>query len=102
MEWAVRDVILKELQSYGLHEEWDSVGAHVTFEHSAATLIGQPVELVVRVTSVGDDKPTVDAEAVFRDKVGELGRGTHRRMIVNMPKIRKRLLARQEVLEGGG
>ena len=45
MEWAVRDVILAELQRAGLNE-WDSVGAQVTFDHGAATLIGESVELV--------------------------------------------------------
>ena len=50
------------------------------------------------IESVGDERPVVDASAVFRDAVGELARGTHRRAIVNMRKMKGRLRERHALL----
>ena len=97
MEWAVRETILEQLHNAGL-EGWDSVGTSVTFEHIAATPVGERVTLELEVVAVGDDRPTVEATAVFSDAMGELGRGTHRRMVADMRRLQTRISERQSKL----
>ena len=92
MEYHVRDMLLALLP-----DGWDSLGTHVTFDHSAATLEGETVEMTSTVTVV--DGRSVEAETVFADRVGELGRGIHRRFIVDMAKNESRLEQRLAELE---
>eukprot|EP00947_MAST-08B_sp_MAST-8B-sp1_P006546 g6546.t1 len=49
-EFHVRDLIYEALQEHlGPDQVFDSVGVHVEFSHSAATLIGETVTLSTEI-----------------------------------------------------
>jgi fluoroacetyl-CoA thioesterase len=101
MEWAVRDRILDVLnQQPGGHGRWDSVGVHVTFSHTAATVVGETVTLHTSIARVDDTKGmiTVHAETTISDAVGVLGLGSHTRAVVDMDRINKRIFERKQAL----
>ena len=62
-----------------------SVGATVCLAHSAPTPIGMKVTAVATVSSVEGRSVTFDI--IVRDDVGEVGRGTHGRFIVDSAKF---------------
>ena len=75
----------------------DSVGIRVEFDHTAATLVGQEVEIVTEIVAVEDRKVT--SSCTIRDKMGVLGEGIHERFIVDMGQVVKRLKGREKELE---
>ena len=79
MEYHIRDMVLAHLP-----EGWDSLGVHVEFEHTAATLVGEEVEVVSTITGV--DRKLIKAETVISDRLGELGRGVHHRIVADMTR----------------
>ena len=96
MEWHVRDLVLERLPA-----EYDSVGVHVAFDHSAATPIGSAVTVETTFQQV-HHKPKItliEAETVIRDQVGELGRGVHRRAVVRKADVARRIASRQASLQ---
>ncbi len=70
-----------------LPPEWLTVGTHVDIEHLAATSPGQPVTAEATLTAV--DGRRLSFEVSAWDAAGVIGRGTHRRYIVQ----RERFLA---------
>ena len=84
MEHAARKALAPYLED---HEE--SVGANVTVDHLAGTPIGKHVRAVAKVTAI--DRALVDFEITAFDEQEQIGRGTHRRAVVKLEKIRKRL-----------
>jgi fluoroacetyl-CoA thioesterase len=62
-----------------------SVGAHVDVSHTAATPIGAKVSATA--TYRGHDGKLFLFEVVAQDPVGEIGRGTHKRAIVNCDRM---------------
>ena len=70
----------------------DSVGAHVSIDHLAATPLGLEVTIEISVVEI-DRRKVVFAFAV-RD-IEEVGRGTHVRFVVETAKTRERLAAKR-------
>jgi fluoroacetyl-CoA thioesterase len=77
--------------------EWDSVGTVVNIEHLAATPVGAEVFLKAEVVSVDGRRVTFKTEA--RDKLEKIGKGTHERFIINIPRFRAKFDEKQKQLQ---
>ena len=88
VEYACRDFLLQHLDAGE-----DSVGAHVSIDHLAATPLGLTVEISARVVEV--DRRKVTFEFTVHDPVEQCGRGKHVRFVVETAKNRERLAAKR-------
>ena len=89
MEYTCRDLLLRHLDPGE-----DSVGAHVTIDHLAATPMGMKVTIEARIIEV--DRRRVTFEVVARDQIEECGRGKHVRFIVETAKSKERIAAKRQ------
>ena len=89
IEVTCRELLLKHLDAGE-----DSVGTRVAIDHIGATLLGMPVTLTVRVTSV--DGRAVAFEVEGRDGVEPIVRGQHARFVVDVAKTAQRLAAKAQ------
>lgn len=69
----------------GLKEDQTTVGTALNIEHISATPVGLEVHAEAVVTAVEGKVITFDVKAF--DEVGEIGHGTHKRVIVNSQKF---------------
>jgi fluoroacetyl-CoA thioesterase len=88
VEYACRDFLLAHLDAGE-----DSVGAHVSIDHLAATPLGLTVEISAQVVEV--DRRKVTFEFTVHDPVEPCGRGKHVRFVVETAKSRERLAAKR-------
>ena len=88
VEYTCRDFLLQHLDPGE-----DSVGAHVSIDHLAATPLGLSVEISARVVEV--DRRKVTFEFSVSDPVEQVGRGKHVRFVVEAAKTRERLAAKR-------
>ena len=88
VEYACRDFLLAHLDAGE-----DSVGAHVSIDHLAATPLGLSVEISAKVVEV--DRRKVTFEFTVHDPVEPCGRGKHVRFVVETAKSRERLAAKR-------
>jgi fluoroacetyl-CoA thioesterase len=88
VEYACRDFLLAHLDAGE-----DSVGAHVSIDHLAATPLGLTVEISAKVVEV--DRRKVTFEFTVHDPVEQCGRGKHVRFVVETAKSRERLAAKR-------
>ena len=88
VEYACRDYLLQHLDPGE-----DSVGAHVSIDHLAATPLGLQVTIEARIAEV--DRRKITFEFSVRDPVEECGRGKHVRFVVETAKTRERLAAKR-------
>jgi len=88
VEYACRDYLLQHLDAGE-----DSVGAHVSIDHLAATPMGLNVLISVRVAEI--DRRRVTFEFSVKDPVEECGKGTHVRFVVEAAKTFERLKAKR-------
>ena len=88
VEYACRDYLLQHLDAGE-----DSVGAHVSIDHLAATPLGLTVEISARIVEV--DRRKVTFEFSVRDPIEQCGRGKHVRFVVETAKSRERLAAKR-------
>src|SRR5262245_3950356 len=88
VEYTCRDFLLAHLDAGE-----DSVGAHVSIDHLAATPIGLEVKIEVTITEV--DRRKVTFEFTVHDPVEQCGRGRHVRFVVETAKSRERLAAKR-------
>src|SRR5687767_8673324 len=88
VEYTCRDWLLQHLDPGE-----DSVGAHVSIDHLAATPLGLKVTIEISVKEI-DRRKVVFAFSV-KDPVEECGRGTHVRFVVETAKTRERLAAKR-------
>ena len=72
-----------------LDEGESSVGVEVHVGHTAATPVGMTVTAEATVTAV--DGRLVSFEVVLRDDLDEIGRGTHRRAVIDRAKFDARV-----------
>jgi predicted thioesterase len=84
VEYTCRDFLLQHLDPGE-----DSVGAHVSIDHLAATPMGLTVKIEARVTEV--DRRKVTFEFSVHDPVEQVGRGKHVRFVVETAKSRERI-----------
>jgi predicted thioesterase len=87
IEIACRDLLLSHVQP-----GQDSVGTRVEIDHLAATLMGMPVTLDVRVAAVNGRAVTFEVEG--RDTVDTICRGRHTRFVVDVASTKARLAAK--------
>ena len=85
VEYACRDFLLGHLDAGE-----DSVGTRVNWEHVGPALLGDVVTLSIKLTGV--DGRRVTFEAAFSEGADAVARGTHERFIVDVQKMRERLL----------
>ena len=88
VEYACRDFLLQHLDAGE-----DSVGAHVSIDHLAATPLGLEVKIEAKITEV--DRRKVTFEFTVHDPVEQCGRGKHVRFVVETAKSRERLAAKR-------
>ena len=88
VEYACRDWFLEHLDPGE-----DSVGAHVSIDHLAATPLGLDVSIDVSVAEI--DRRKVVFTFAVQDPVEECGRGKHVRFVVETAKTRERLAAKR-------
>ena len=88
VEYACRDWLLEHLDPGE-----DSVGAHVSIDHLAATPLGLDVSIDVSVAEI--DRRKVVFTFTVQDPVEECGRGKHVRFVVETAKSRERLAAKR-------
>ena len=88
VEYACRDFLLQHLD-----QGEDSVGAHVSIDHLAATPLGLEVTIQAKVVEV--DRRKVAFEFTVHDPVEQCGRGKHVRFVVETAKSRERLAAKR-------
>ena len=89
MEYTCRDLLLRHLDAGE-----DSVGAHVTIDHLAATPLGMKVTIEAKITEV--DRRRVTFEVVARDQLEECGRAKHVRFVVDTDKSKARIAAKRQ------
>jgi len=88
VEYTCRDFLLQHLD---LGE--DSVGAHVSIDHLAATPLGLQVTIEAKVAEI--DRRKVVFTFSVKDPIEEVGRGKHVRFVVETAKTRERLAAKR-------
>jgi fluoroacetyl-CoA thioesterase len=88
VEFACRNLLLPHLD-----EGEDSVGAHVSIDHLAATPAGLEVTIDVKLVEI--DRRRVTFEFTVRDSIEECGRGKHVRFIADKAKSFERIKAKR-------
>jgi len=88
VEYTCRDWLLEHLDTGE-----DSVGAHVSIDHLAATPLGLQVTVEAKVIEI--DRRKVVFEFSVTDPVEQCGRGKHVRFVVETAKTRERLAAKR-------
>ncbi len=88
VEYTCRDFLLAHLDPGE-----DSVGAHVSIDHLAATPLGLQVTIEAKVTEI--DRRKVVFSFSVKDPIEEVGRGKHVRFVVETAKTRERLAAKR-------
>jgi predicted thioesterase len=88
VEFACRDLLLQHLD-----EGEDSVGAHVSIDHLAATPLGLDVTIDVKIVDI--EKRRVTFEFSARDPVEDCGRGRHVRFVADKAKSFERIKAKR-------
>jgi predicted thioesterase len=88
VEYTCRDFLLQHLDAGE-----DSVGAHVSIDHLAATPMGLKVVIEARIVDV--DRRRVTFEFTVHDPVEECGRGKHVRFVVDKAKSAERIAAKR-------
>jgi fluoroacetyl-CoA thioesterase len=88
VEYTCRDFLLAHLDPGE-----DSVGTQVNWEHVGPALLGAEVTISVKVLNV--DGRRVSFEAAVNEGADAVARGTHERFIVDVQKMRERLLKKK-------
>jgi fluoroacetyl-CoA thioesterase len=88
VEYTCRDFLLQHLD-----EGEDSVGAHVSIDHLAATPMGLKVSIEARIVEV--DRRRVTFEFTVHDPIEQCGRGKHVRFVVEKAKSAERIAAKR-------
>jgi predicted thioesterase len=88
VELTCRNLLLAHLD-----EGEDSVGAHVSIDHLAATPLG--LEITIDVKLVEIDRRRVTFEFSVRDSIEDCGRGKHVRFIADKAKSFERIKAKR-------
>ena len=88
VEYTCRDFLLQHLDPGE-----DSVGAHVSIDHLAATPLGLKVTIDVKIVEL--DRRRITFEFSVNDPIEQCGRGRHVRFVVDTEKSRERLAAKR-------
>ena len=88
-EYTCRNFLLDHLE-----DGEDTVGAQVSMEHLAPTVEGDSVTFEITIIEV--EGRLVTMEARVSDSVEEVGRGIHKRFVVDKAKTLERLRTKRE------
>jgi fluoroacetyl-CoA thioesterase len=88
VEYTCRDFLLEQLDAGE-----DSVGAHVSIDHLAATPLGLKVVIEAKIAEI--DRRRVTFEFTVHDPIEQCGGGKHVRFVVETAKSRERLAAKR-------
>ncbi|HUL90479.1 MAG TPA: thioesterase family protein [Pseudolabrys sp.] len=88
---AMENAALNAVRGY-LDSSESAVGTGVNIRHLAATPVGHRVTAEAVVTKV--DGRRIEFDVTARDEIEEIGKGTHERMVVDMPRLHQRLNAK--------
>ena len=88
LEYTCREFLLAHLDPGE-----DSVGTKVNWEHVGPALLGEGVTVSVKLTQLEGRRVTF--EAAVAAGADAVARGTHERFIVDVQKVRERLLKRK-------
>jgi fluoroacetyl-CoA thioesterase len=88
VEYTCRDFLLEQLDAGE-----DSVGAHVSIDHLAATPLGLKVVIEAKIAEI--DRRRVTFEFTVHDPIEQCGRGKHVRFVVETAKSHERLAAKR-------
>lgn len=88
LEYTCRDFLLAHLDPGE-----DSVGTKVNWEHVGPALLGEEVTVSIKLAQVDGRRLTFEAEIVAG--ADAVARGTHERFVVDVQKVRERLLKRK-------
>jgi len=88
LEYTCRNFLLEHLDAGE-----DSVDTKVNWEHVGPALLGAEVTLAIKLAGV--DGRRVTFEAAVSDGADAVAHGTHERFIVDVQKVRERLLKKK-------
>jgi fluoroacetyl-CoA thioesterase len=88
VEYTCRELLLEHLD-----DGEDSVGAHVSIDHLAATPLGLEVTIEVKIVDI--EKRRVTFEFSVRDSIEDCGRGKHVRFVADKAKSFERIKAKR-------
>src|SRR5947207_8012573 len=88
VEYTCRDFLLGHLDAGE-----DSVGTKVNWQHVGPALLGAEITISIKLTNVYGRR--VSFEATVDDGPDAVARGTHARLIVDVQKVRERLLRKK-------
>lgn len=88
VEYTCRNFLLEHLDPGE-----DSVGTKVNWEHVGPALLGAEVTISVKLVQADGRRVTFEAEVA--DGADAVARGTHERFIVDVQKVRERLLKKK-------
>jgi len=88
VEYTCRDLLLEHLDPGE-----DSVGTKVNWEHIGPALLGEAVTVSVNLIQLEGRRVTFEAAVAAGAEA--VARGTHERFIVDVQKVRERLLKRK-------
>src|SRR5438477_1967185 len=88
VEYTCRDWLMEHLDAGE-----DSVGAHVSIDHLAATPLGLKVVVEAKISEI--DRRRVTFEFTVHDPIEQCGGGRHVRFVVETAKSRERLAAKR-------
>ena len=90
------EITARDLIKQHLDDGEDTVGTHVSVDHLAATIEGDSAEVTITITEAEGRAVTV--EASVKDSLEDVGRGIHKRFIVDTAKTFERIKAKKEKL----
>ena len=90
------EITARDLIKQHLDDGEDTVGTHVSVDHLAATIEGDMAEITITITEAEGRAVTV--EASVKDSLEDVGRGIHKRFIVDTAKTFERIKAKKEKL----
>ena len=88
VEYTCRDFLLEHLDAGE-----DSVGTKVNWEHVGPAMLGAEVTIAIKL--IGMEGRRVTFEAAVNDGADAVARGTHERFIVDVQRVRERLLRKK-------
>ena len=96
----VRDIeyTCHELLMEHVDDGENSVGTHVSVDHTGATVEGDEVEVSITITAI--EGRAVSFEAIVKDSLEEVGRGVHNRFVVDVQKTYERLTEKRKKVMG--
>jgi fluoroacetyl-CoA thioesterase len=89
---AMENAALNAIRDY-LEPGESAVGTVVNVRHLAATPVGHRVTAEAEVTKV--DGRRIEFKVSARDETEEIGTGTHERMVIDLPRLGKKLAEKQ-------